>query len=281
MHILIVGGRGQLGRALQGTFQQAATDRISVWSRPNEDITDPAIADKVEDLAPDLLINAAAWTDVDGAEADPNGVYAANALGPYYLAHGCRRAGAVMVHVSTNEIFAGRTGHYYREYDLAQPSSTYARSKLAGERAVCQMLDNSYIVRVAWQFGPGGNNFPSKIIAAAKKHGALNVVADEVGNPTFAPDVALSIAKLIETERYGTYHLVNDGQSSRFEFAQAILELSGQGNVPLTPISSSEWPRPAPPPLHAVLVNQAAAALGIRLRHWREALEEYLMNDKR
>ena len=276
MHILIVGGRGQLGRALQSTFQQSATEQISSWSRPGQDIADPVIADKIEELGPDVVINAAAWTNVDGAESDPNGTYAANALGPQYLADGCRRIDATLVHVSTNEVFAGHTGHYYREYDLPLPNSTYSRSKLAGERAVCQLLDRCYIVRVAWQFGPGGNNFPSKIIAAAEKHGALKVVADEVGNPTFAPDVATSIAKLIETERYGTYHLVNDGQSSRFEFAKAALELSGLGNVPLTPISSSEWPRPAPPPLHAVLVNQAAAALGIKMRHWREALEEYL-----
>lgn len=122
----------------------------------------------------------------------------------------------------------------------------------------------------------GGNNFPGKIIAAADKLGALRIVADEVGNPTYAPDVATAIAQLITTERYGIYHLVNRGQTSRFEFAQAVLQATGRGNIPLTPIAHTEWPRPVQPPLHAVLINQAAAALGIELRPWQAAVDEYV-----
>src|SRR5690606_27041711 len=123
---------------------------------------------------------------------------------------------------------------------------------------------------------PGGNNFPFKMVAAADRHGALRVVADEVGNPTYAPDVAAALVALVQTERYGIYHLVNEGQASRFELAQATLAATGRTHVPLTPIRSEEWPRPAPPPLHAVLVNQAAARQGVVLRPWQEALHEYL-----
>ena len=142
------------------------------------------------------------------------------------------------------------------------------------------MLDRLYIIRVAWLFGPGGANFPSKITAAADKMGALRIVADEFGNPTYAPDVAAALLQLIETGRYGIYHLVNSGQASRFAFAQTVLQMNGRGHIPLTPIAHTEWPRPAPPPLHAVLVNQAAAALGITLRPWQAALEEYVRGNE-
>lgn len=276
MHILIVGAQGQLGRALQAVSGQQQAQQSTFWSRPAYDIARPAIAEQVAALRPDVVINAAAWTNVDGAEANPDAAYAANALGPQYLAEGCRRCGATLVQISTNEVFAGEPGHFYREYDQPAPGSVYARSKLAGEVAARQVWDRVLIVRVAWLFGPGGANFPSKIMAAADKVGALRVVADEVGNPTYAPDVAAALPALIAAGRYGIYHLVNAGQASRFEFAQTTLQMSGRGHIPLTPIAHTEWPRPAPPPLHAVLVNQAAAALDITLRPWQAALEEYV-----
>ncbi|MEZ4730356.1 MAG: sugar nucleotide-binding protein [Caldilineaceae bacterium] len=173
-------------------------------------------------------------------------------------------------------MFPGLSGHHYREYDQPGPQSVYARSKLAGETAARQVLDRLFVVRTAWLFGPGGANFPRKIIAAADKHGQLRVVADEVGNPSYAPDVATAIVQLLATNYYGIYHLVNSGQASRFDFAQAALAATGRSHIPLTPISHADWPRPAPPPLHAVLVNQAAAALGIELRPWSEALQAYV-----
>lgn len=276
MHILLVGAAGQLGRALVNLYQQRAGDQLTLWARPGFDITAPATVDQVAALAPDVVINAAAWTNVDGAEAQPDAAYAVNALGPHYLALGCQRCGAALVHVSSNEVFAGLPGQDYREYDQPGPKSVYARSKLAGEIATQQTLARLYIVRTAWLFGPGGVNFPSKITAAADKHGQLRVVADEVGNPSYTPDVAAAIVQLIATEQVGIYHLVNKGQASRFDFAQAILQANGRSHIPLTPIAAADWPRPAAPPLHAVLVNQAAAALGIELRPWQEALQAYV-----
>jgi dTDP-4-dehydrorhamnose reductase len=130
-------------------------------------------------------------------------------------------------------------------------------------------------VRVAWLYGPGGNNFPAKIIQAADRLGSLRVVADEVGNPTYAPDAAQAMLQLIQQGCYGIYHLTNQGQASRYEWAREILSQSGRGEVPVTPIALADWPRPAPPPPHAVLVNQAAAALGIQLRPWQVALQDY------
>ena len=278
MHLLITGSRGQLGQALHTHFSPA--HQVTLWSRPQHDIADPATADAVAALGPDVVINAAAWTNVDGAESAPDAAFAANALGPKYLAEGCARCGAALVQISSNEVFAGEAGHFYREYEEPGPVTVYARSKAAGERAARQVLDRLYVVRVAWLYGPGGNNFPSKIVAAADKHGTLRVVADEFGNPTYTPDVAVALEQLIASGRYGIYHLVNEGWASRYEWAAELLRLSGRGHIPLTPIPASEWPRPAMPPAHAVLVNQAAAALNIRLRPWQEALAEYIRNTK-
>lgn len=276
MHVLVIGSRGQLGSALCQLYQQQASIQLTTWARPAYDITRPEICEQVADLAPDLVINAAAWTDVDGAESNPDVVYAINTLGPLYLAQGCRRCGAALVQVSSNEVFPGTPGTFYREYDLPAPQGVYARSKLAGERAALQSGANVYIVRTAWVFGSGTNDFPSKIVAAADKYGGLNVVNDEFGNPSYAPDIAAAILQLAETEHFGTYHLVNAGRASRFEFAQAVLAACGRGDVPLTPIAHSEWQRAATPPLHAVLVNQAAAALGIEMRPWQSALQAYM-----
>jgi len=276
MHILLVGASGQLGRALIDFYRQPLSHRLTLWQRPAVDITQPTLAQQVAALAPDVVINAAAWTNVDGAEAQADAAYAANALGPKYLALGCQRCGAALVQVSSNEVFPGVPGQSYREYDQPGPKGVYARSKLAGEMATQQVLERLYIVRTAWLFGPGGVNFPSKITAAADKFGQLRVVADEVGNPTYAPDVAAAIAHLLTTEQYGTYHLVNEGQASRFDFAQATLQANGRGHIGLTPITAADWPRPVTPPLHAVLINQAAAALGIRLRPWQDAVRAYV-----
>lgn len=277
--ILIVGGQGQLGRALRTYFSADSRFDVQSWQRPQQDITQPQITEQIVNLCPDVVINAAAWTNVDGAESNIDAAYAANTLGPKYLAEGCAKTGALLVQISTNEVFAGLEGHFYREYDLPSPNGIYARSKASGERAIQLHCQRWMVVRVAWLFGPGGNNFPAKIVAAADKNGALRVVSNETGNPTYAPDVAQAIGKLIEADRVGIYHLINQGHASRFELARTVLAASGRGEIPLTPILASDWLRPAPSPLHAVLVNQCAAAVGITLRPWQEAAEEYARNE--
>ena len=274
-HILLVGAQGQLGKAIQRVYSQRPQVHVTCWTIDDHDIAAPVTRDHVADLAPDVVINAAAWTHVDGAEHDPDGAYAANMLGPKHLAEGCAVCGASLVQISTNEVFPGAPDIFYREYDQPQARSAYARSKLAGEMAVRQMLDRLYIVRIAWLFGPDGDNFPGKILAGADRLGALRVVDDEFGNPTYAPDTAAALAALVDTGRYGIYHLVNEGWCSRYQLGRAVLDASGRSHVPVTPISHKEWVRPSAPPLHAVLVNQTAASLGIVLRPWTAAVEEY------
>lgn len=280
MRVLVTGGNGQLGRSLRAALGSRPGTAVASWDLDDHDIADPAAAHWVADESPDVVINAAAWTNVDGAEANPQAAYAANTLAAKHLAEGCARCGAALLQVSTNEVFAGRPGLFYREYDPTDGgASTYARSKLAAERAVTQLHDRVYIVRIAWLFGPGGNNFPTKIAAAADRNGSLRVVDDEWSNPTYAPDLAAAIVQLVESGRYGSYHLVNDGWCSRYDLACAVLAASGRGHIPVTAIKSSDWVRPTTPPPHAVLINQAGASLGIRLRPWQEAVAEYCRSE--
>jgi dTDP-4-dehydrorhamnose reductase len=273
MHVLLLGAKGQLGRAIQAVCPSG--HNLVVWSHADADISEPAIIGKIIKLRPDIVINCAAWTNVDGAESNVGAAFAANALGAHYVATGCGESGATLVQISTNEVFAGPIGRFYYEYEQPAPASVYARSKAAGEAAVSRLLKELYIVRVAWLFGPGGNNFPAKIVAAADRHGALKVVNDEFGNPTYALDVAEAIFRLVDGAPFGIYHIVNQGHASRHEFAKRVLEKCGRQHIPVAPVRLADWPRSAPPPPHAVLVNQAAASLGITLRSWQEAVDEY------
>jgi dTDP-4-dehydrorhamnose reductase len=281
VHILVVGANGQLGRCLQAVYENQSNCRVTALDMPAIDITNADTIEQVISLAPDAVVNAAAWTNVDTAEEHQALVYAVNALGTHHLATACDACGAAYVQVSTNEVFDGQPGRFYYEYDTPNPGGVYARSKLAGERAALQACRRTMIVRLAWLYAPGGNNFPAKITAAADKHGQLRVVDDEIGNPTYAPDAAQAIAALIDRDVPGIYHVVNEGRASRYDLAGRVLRLSGRGDVPLTPISVAEWPRASKPPLHAVVVNQAAAALGIRLRPWQEALVDYVEAERK
>lgn len=277
MRIVITGHKGQLGRQLLSAF--GAHDVLPL-DLPDDDITDPAVIERIARFAPQLIVHGAAFTDVDGAEKDPELAYRVNAFGTQNLALAAQRTGATLLHVSTNEVFDGSQRDLYREWDAPNPMSTYARSKAAGEHIVRDLLRKFYIVRVAWLFGPGGNNFVTKILAGAEKYGALRVAADEFGNPTYAPDAAVAMARLTETGHYGIYHLTNSGFCSRYEFAREIMRLAAKPDLPVTPILSAEWPRPSKPPLHAVLANTAAANLGITLRPWQAALADYLASVK-
>jgi dTDP-4-dehydrorhamnose reductase len=273
MRVVLTGHNGQLGHQLQAAF---AAHEVLTLDLPCNDITDPSISACVADFRPELVLHVAAFTNVDACESDPEKAFRVNALGTQHVALGADWANAPLLYVSTNEVFDGTQRDAYREWDQPCPMSVYARSKTAGEQIVRDVLRHFYIVRIAWLFGPGGVNFVTKILAGAQKNGGLRVAADEFGNPTYAPDVAAAICRLVETRRYGVYHLTNAGFCSRYEFAREILRLAGQAEIPITPILSAEWVRPSSPPLHAVLGNTAAAALGITLRPWQDALAEYV-----
>ena len=278
MRIVVTGHKGQLGRALWRILE---SDHVLLgMDLPEHDITDaPATAQTVMAFRPDVVLHAAALTDVDRCAREPELALRVNGLGTHNLALACLKSDAALLTVSTNEVFDGSKGTPYYEHELPNPINPYACSKLAAEFYTRLHLRRFYIVRTAWLYAPGGSSFPAKIVAAADKHGCLCVVTDEISNPTYAPDLAEAIVKLIHTEHYGIYHFTNSGMCSRYDLARAVLELAGRGSVPVEPITSDQWPRASTPPLHCALHNFAGAALGITLRPWREALEDYFVQE--
>ncbi|MGI6209270.1 MAG: dTDP-4-dehydrorhamnose reductase, partial [Anaerolineae bacterium] len=240
----------------------------------------PAIVDSIVAFQPDLVVHGAAYTNVDGCARDPDLAYRVNGLGTQNVALACLRAGCPLVYISTNEVFDGRAERAYLETDTPNPINPYGRSKLMGETYVRELLPQHYIVRIAWLFGPGGNNFPAKMLSLARERGQLSVVTDEVSTPTYAPDLAEAVAALVRTGRFGTYHLVNEGICSRHEFARATLDLAGLQSVPVRPMLLKDFVRASTPPPYAPLRNFAAAeGVGIRLRPWQEALADYLSHE--
>jgi len=260
---------------------------VMPWSRPDYDLDDPDAAARLVALArPDLVVHAAAWTDVDGCAREPLLALRRNAQAAAEMARACEAHGADLVLVSTNEVFDGaRTdGRGYDPTDSPHPINPYGASKLAGETAArtafaAAAAARLAIVRSAWLFGPPGDDFPSKILAAAERAEQagepLAVVADEVGSPTYVVDLAEAIvALLVAGPPAGIHHVVNDGVASRADWAQEVLRLAARTTV-IEPISRSRWPRASTPPAWAVLAPSALPSGG-RLRHWREALAAYL-----
>jgi len=273
MRIAITGSTGQLGRALIEVLKE---DEVLPLRRPECDVTRlDSLMECLGKFRPDVVIHAAAFTNVDGCELEPEKAYAVNALGTRNVAVASLECGAAMVYISTNEVFDGTSSEPYWEFDRPNPVGVYGRSKLAGEQYVREILSRFFIVRTAWLYYHGGNNFVTKIIRAADERGSLRVVTDEVSNPTYALDLAEAISRLIRTNFYGTYHFTNSGYCSRYDFARLILELSGRGDVPIEPITSREWVRVARPPLFTPLRNFAGALIGITLRPWQDALKAF------
>lgn len=273
MRIIITGAKGQLGRTLQKALHEQDFEVLDI---PRYEVTDHAIVRALPEYRPDLVIHCAAMTDVEGCAKDPDTAFNVNAFGTQNVAHACLRCNAEMVYISTNEVFNGRSERPYQEDDRPQPINPYGSSKRAGEQMAAHYLSSGlYIVRTAWVYGPGGNNFPTKIMAAADKHGKLRVVADEISNPTYTPDLAEAIVQLIQTHTYGIYHFTNAGYCSRYYFAKEILRLSGRDQIPTEPITLAEYPRLSVVPPFAPLANVNGAALGIELRPWQEALAAY------
>ncbi|MCB8980290.1 MAG: dTDP-4-dehydrorhamnose reductase [Ardenticatenaceae bacterium] len=274
MRILITGGAGQLGTALQTELTQHELFPIDL---PEVDITDKeALYASVAETKPDLIIHCAAYTNVDGCAKDPALAYKVNGLGTQNVALACQKFGATMVHISTNEVFAGDNPAGYEEWMPLNAVNAYGRSKAAAEVHVKNILSKFYIVRLSWLFAPGGRNFIHAILDRARSTGQLRVVTDEIGCPTYSVDLAKAISQLIETEQYGIYHFVNYGSCSRWEFANEILRLAGLADVVNTPILGKEFKRPSTPPPFGTIHNIAGKAIGIELRPWQEALAEYI-----
>ena len=274
--VLVTGVGGQLGRQLIAAFSDAG-HRVIGLDREALDIEDPAAPATMAGFEPDAVINVAAWTDVDGCARDPELAMELNGAAPGRLARVAADAGALFVQVSTNEVFDGRAHEPYPEDAPTRPINAYAASKLAGEHAVAEAGGEYLIVRTAWIFGPGGTNFPTRILRAAlgarDRREPLRVVADELGNPTWAPDLARRMVDAVAAGLSGVVHLAGEPAASRFDWAQLILrDLPG---VDLQAISQAEYRRASAVPPRAVLDMGRAAAAGLEPMDWRPPTAAY------
>jgi dTDP-4-dehydrorhamnose reductase len=275
VRVLVTGAKGQLGVELLEVLGQG--HEVVGLDLPELDITKPEAARVIADTRPAWVVHAAAWTDVDGCERDPERANLVNGEGTRRVAEACRAVGAGLAYLSTDYVFDGRKGSPYLETDPVSPLSAYARSKVAGEEAVRTIAPRWAIVRTAWLFGVSGKNFVKTIVEKAAAGGPLRVVDDQVGSPTYARDLAEAIAQLVSRELTGTYHVTTSGSCSWYAFTRAIVEEAGLAHVAVAPMTTAELGRPAPRPALSVLANHAWALAGLRpLRPWPEALAAML-----
>lgn len=288
MKILITGSNGQLGNELQNIIRtgQAEIGLASEVIKTSEvialdvdglDITNLAmVKDVIGREKPDVIINCAAATNVDGCESNRELAFKINAIGPRNLAMVAEEIGAKIVQVSTDYVFSGIGEAPLTEYDMTAPYSVYGKTKLSGENYVKEFSSKYFIVRTAWLYGYVGKNFVYTMMNLGEQKDEISVVNDQRGNPTHANDLAYHILKLIETEEYGVYHCTGDGECTWYDFAKLIMELSGRKCV-VNPCTSEEYKTPAKRPEYSSLDNMMLrCTVGDEMREWKEALRSFI-----
>ncbi len=273
MRILITGAGGMLGHDVQRAAEAAGHAPVAI-PRPSLDITDPAaVAAAVQAAAPDVVVNCAAWTDVDGAEARFGDALAVNGAGAGHVAAAAHVVGAWTIHVSTDYVFDGSKREPYLESDPVGPVSAYGRSKLAGEEEVARAAPGRHtLVRSAWLFGAHGRCFPKTILRLAGERDELSVVSDQIGCPTFTGHLAAALVELAEAPRTGILHVAAAGTCSWWEFAAAVVGAAGL-RCEVRPITTAEYPTPARRPAYSVLGTERGAPV---LPAWQDGLAAFL-----
>ena len=274
MKILITGAYGMLGSDLREVLKN---HELIVTGSKDLDITNEEnVIDFIDENSPEVVINAAAYTAVDDCETNYDEAYAVNAIGPKNLAIACKKQDVPLVHISTDYVFDGSKRTPLLENDALGPQSAYGKTKLEGEKFIQEYTDKYFILRTAWLYGIHGNNFVQTMLSLAENHDEITVVDDQIGSPTYSLDLAVSIANLLNSDKYGIYHLTNEGECSWYEFSKRIFELSDV-DVKVLPVTTEEFPRPAPRPHYSVLSNQKWLKAGFPpMRKYEEALSDYL-----
>ncbi|HEX16043.1 MAG TPA: dTDP-4-dehydrorhamnose reductase [Deltaproteobacteria bacterium] len=274
--VLIVGAHGMLGKDLVKVLGE--TFDVVPLGRDDLDISAYNNVKKVlKEVSPQVVINAAGYTDVDACERKSRLAFTVNGEGAKNLARASSVIKAKLVYISTDYVFDGKKETPYTEEDQPNPLNVYGESKLMGERYVQKFADDYLIVRTQWLFGAGGRNFVDTIIDLARERDRIEVVDDQVGSPTYTLDLSVAIRALLERDLWGVYHVSNSGHCSWYDFAKEILTQLGKDAVELVPISSADLTRPARRPLYSVLSNEKLQRdAGITMRPWQEALKDYL-----
>lgn len=288
MKILITGGKGQLGNELLsiiksgqaeiGPLEKAKKYEVVSYDVDKLDISDLNKVREILNLEkPNVVINCAACTNVDGCESNEELAFKVNSLGPRNLAMISEEIDAKLVQVSTDYVFSGEEREVpFREYDLTSPYSVYGKTKLMGEEFVKQYSKKAFIVRTSWLYGYVGHNFVYTMRRLGSEKEFLTVVNDQKGNPTHANDLAYHILKLIETEEYGIYHCTGKGECTWYDFAKKIMELS-KLNCDVRPCTSEEFKTPAKRPEYSSLDNMMLrCTIGDEMRNWEEAIESFI-----
>jgi dTDP-4-dehydrorhamnose reductase len=277
LKIFLTGKEGMLARAIAEVL--SLQHQITGASHAEVDIADEdAMRQAIEAAQPDVVVNGAAFTNVDACEAQKELAFRANAQGPRNLALICKDLDIPLMHISTDYVFDGEKAEPYIEEDEPRPLSVYGLSKLAGEREVQQILPRSWIVRVCGVFGPYRNNFVSLVVDLGKKREELKIVKDQWLAPTYTFDAAAGIGRILRRGPYGLYHLTNQGFTSRIDFTREILRQAGFPDTSVIPISAEETARPAPRPRNSQLENARLRCEGLELLPlWPDAVRRYLV----
>jgi dTDP-4-dehydrorhamnose reductase len=278
MSWLITGGSGQLGIAVSEELDGGGILFTSCGSHDLDITQGPTVRNFVSQLSPAVIVNCAAWTDVDGAESNESQAYRVNSDGAENIAMAAKLCGAKLIHISTDYVFSGEGKTPWKVNDTINPQSAYGRTKTEGEsRVLATYPENSSIVRTAWLYSPWGKNFAKTMTRLAiNGYSEVRVVNDQMGQPTSALDLAKQLVELgSSSSPPGIYHSTNSGQGTWFEFAQEVFRSAGADVHRVVPVSSSEYPRPAKRPSYSVLSHEAWAKTSIKpMRDWRIALEE-------
>ena len=290
MKVLVTGSNGQLGHELISQIENkrnpigpipeifSGCDLAGIDIGDIDIANEPEIMDFIERGGFEVIFNCAAFTDVDGCEAQPDTAFNVNADAPGYIAKAAEKTGAKLIHISTDYVFSGDEPAPRLEFDPTEPKTVYGKSKLSGEQRVFQTCKNSIIVRTAWLYGATGKNFVKTMLELAKRNNPIKVVNDQFGNPTNAVDLAYHLMKLAASKYLGIFHCTNNGVCSWYEFASQIMKNAGF-EVPVIPCTTAEFPRPAPRPAFSALDNaRLRETVGDGMRDWRAALADHISN---
>jgi dTDP-4-dehydrorhamnose reductase len=292
MVVLVTGANGQLGQSIQIIAGNYPDIQFIFCSSSDLDITNKDNCEKVfSQSKPDFCINAAAYTAVDKAETEPEKAHSINVIGAKNLAEICKEFDTILLHISTDFVFNGNKSFPYTEEDATNPQSVYGQTKLDGEKAIREVLDNYFIIRTSWVYSQFGNNFMKTILRLAKERTSLSIVSDQIGTPTNAVDLAEAILEIVESQKsktkkettntqhptpntqFGIYNFSNEGECSWYEFAKKILEINNV-NIDLQPIPTTSYPTPAQRPKYSVLdKSKIKIVFGIEIKSWEESLQ--------